>query len=95
MNNDIMNGKWTEIKGEIKKMWGDLTGDELEQSKGNMTSISGLIQQRYGHKKEDVSAKLDGIMARFGQKTEDAKKSLSETTESIKNDLKKNNDQNS
>ncbi len=80
MNKDLMNGKWTEIKGEIRKMWGDVTGDELEQSKGNLTSISGLIQQKYGHKKEEVSAKLDGIMARFSDKTED-----------VKNDMKKNN----
>ena len=80
MNKDLMNGKWTEIKGEIRKMWGDITGDELEQSKGNLTSISGLIQQKYGHKKEEVSAKLDGIMARFNNKTED-----------VKNDMKKDN----
>ncbi len=91
MNNDILSGKWKEIKGEIRNVWGNITGDELEQSKGNLSAISGLIQQKYGHKKEDVSAKLDGIMARFGAATEDAKKTAAQTTENVKKDLRKNN----
>lgn len=91
MNRDVVNGKWNEIKGEIRKMWGDVTGDELEQSKGNLTSIAGLIQQRYGHKKEDVSLKLDQIVSRFDEKKEDLKRDVSQMTETIKNDLKKKN----
>lgn len=91
MNQDVINGKWTEIKGEIRKMWGDVTGDELEQSKGNLTSIAGIIQQRYGEKKEDVSGKLDQIISRFAEKKEDLKRDVSQMAETIKNDLKKNN----
>ncbi len=44
MNQSQMAGKWKEIKGEIRKAWGELTDDEVEQTKGNMESISGLIQ---------------------------------------------------
>lgn len=91
MNQDVMSGKWTEIKGEIRKMWGNVTGDELEKSKGNLTSIAGIIQQRYGEKKEDVSSKLDSIVARFAQTKDDIKKNLAEATETVKKDLKKNN----
>ncbi len=89
MNQDILQGKWKEIKGEIQKTWGDMTSDELEQSKGNLTSISGLIQQKYGYKKEEVSTKLDSILARFGDKVADVKSSAVKMTETIKTDLKK------
>lgn len=91
MNKDIMHGKWNEIKGEIRRVWGNITGDELEQSKGDLTSISGLIQQRYGQKKEDISLELDNIMNRFSHKAEDLKQTIADTTENIKNDLKRNN----
>lgn len=91
MNQDVINGKWNEIKGEIRRIWGDVTGDELEKSKGNLTSIAGIIQQRYGQKKEDVSLKLDQIISRFDEKKDELKRDVSQMTEAIKNDLKKKN----
>ncbi len=33
MNKDQVSGKWTEIKGDIQKAWGNLTDDELEKNK--------------------------------------------------------------
>ena len=88
MNQDIMNGKWKEIKGEIRKMWGNVTGDELEQVKGDMTSISGLIQQRYGHKKEEVSEKLSDLAARFKTKFEAPQDDLKDTADKTIADVK-------
>lgn len=76
LNEDTIKGKWNEIKGEIRTQWGNMTEDELEKSSGNMTSIAGLIQQRYGAKKEEVQAKLEGILAKFSQKTEEVKNKL-------------------
>ena len=73
LNEDTIKGKWNEIKGEIRTQWGKMTEDELEQSSGNMTSIAGLIQQRYGAKKEEVQEKLNNILAKFSKKTEDVK----------------------
>lgn len=81
MNNDMASGKWNEIKGEIKRVWGELTDDELEKSKGDMTAIGGIIQQRYGQKKEEVSSGLKGIYDRFSGKVADK-------TQKIKEDLR-------
>lgn len=68
MNEDIAHGKWVEVKGEIQKIWGDVSGDELEKVKGNLTSISGLIEQKYGHKKEEVTKQLNSILSKFTDK---------------------------
>lgn len=73
MNEEILKGKWNEIKGEILTQWGKMTDDELNQSKGNLTSIAGLIQQRYGAKKEEVQQRLDSILAKFSDRTEETK----------------------
>ena len=64
MNTEVMKGKWLEVKGEILNKWGKLTDNELDQTKGNIASIAGLIQQHYGDLKEDVSEKLNTIFER-------------------------------
>lgn len=68
MNQDIAHGKWVEIKGEIQKMWGDISGDELDKVKGNLKSISGLIEQKYGYKKDEATNQLNTILAKFSEK---------------------------
>ncbi len=92
MNEQILKGKWNEIKGEIQKSWGDITGDELESTKGNLKAIGGILQQKYGHKKEEVRSRLDSIAAKFDQKLEewkdDASSSASDKNKEFKKDLK-------
>ncbi len=70
LNKDIVKGKWLEIKGDLQKTWGKLTDDELEKTKGDITSIQGLIQQRYGEAQEKSSDKLNEIFKKFEDKKE-------------------------
>ncbi len=35
MNQDIIQGKWTQIKGSLKTQWGKLTDDDLARMDGN------------------------------------------------------------
>ncbi len=58
MTNDIFKGKWKQLQGEVQKQWGKLTNDELEETKGEETRLAGLLQERYGYKKEEVRQKL-------------------------------------
>lgn len=73
MDTNMLEGKWNEFKGEVRKIWGKLTGDEVESTKGDMESLSGLIQQKYGSQKDEVSRKLGELRDRF---TEPAKDNL-------------------
>jgi uncharacterized protein YjbJ (UPF0337 family) len=88
LNEETMKGKWKETKGEIQKMWGKLTDDELEQAKGDMTAVSGIIQQRYGESKESVQAKLSdvwtGVKQGVATTAEKAKHAVAEAKESAK-----------
>ncbi len=61
LNETVIKGKWLEIKGDLQKTWGKLTDDELEQTKGDLTAISGLLVQRYGEVQETYAAKLAEI----------------------------------
>ena len=91
LNEDTIKGKWKEAKGEIQKMWGKLTDDELEQAKGDLTALSGIIQQRYGESKESVQTKLNGyfgdIKEGIANTAEKAKNAVSEASENSKQKL--------
>jgi uncharacterized protein YjbJ (UPF0337 family) len=45
---DIMIGKWNEVKGDMRKWWGKLTEDDWEAIKGQRDALLGRLQQRYG-----------------------------------------------
>jgi len=76
MNHDQLESSWKSLKGDIRSAWGKVTDDELERVKGNMTSIAGIIQGKYGDKKEEIKLKLDSIMKKFADKTEATKNKL-------------------
>lgn len=65
MNKDAIKGKWKEIKGELQKAWGNITNDEWEKTQGDMTAISGLIQQKYGKTKEEAKKSVSDVFSNY------------------------------
>ena len=62
MNNDILEGKWKQLKGSVQAKWGEITDDEFEQVKGNRERLVGLVQEKYGKKKDDVRKEVDDYL---------------------------------
>ena len=60
-----MEGKWKELRGQVKEWWGKLTDDDLEQAGGNAEQIVGLLQQKYGytreHAEEEFNQRINGL----------------------------------
>ncbi len=58
MNWDQIQGKWNELKGSVRKQWGKLTDDDLQQIKGERDRLAGLLQQKYGFAKEEAENQI-------------------------------------
>ena len=58
MNKDIAAGKWKQLKGEVKRQWGMLTDDEIDQIEGDSEKLTGLVQERYGKSREDAEREI-------------------------------------
>lgn len=63
MNKDIIEGKWTQLKGQAKAKWGDLTDDDFDVARGNSEYLSGRLQERYGWNRE----RADQEVREFGR----------------------------
>jgi uncharacterized protein YjbJ (UPF0337 family) len=51
---DEIERSWNELKGEVKRQWSKLTVEDVERIKGKYTELPGLLQERYGHAKEQA-----------------------------------------
>ena len=63
MNKDIFEGKWKQMRGQVKGWWGKLTDDDLDRVGGKYDQLVGLIQEKYGYTRERVEDELDKRMA--------------------------------
>jgi uncharacterized protein YjbJ (UPF0337 family) len=59
MNTDVLKGKWHQVKGNVRKQWGKLTDDDLDQIQGDSEILMGRIQERYGRTKDEAQREVD------------------------------------
>jgi uncharacterized protein YjbJ (UPF0337 family) len=59
MNTDTLKGQWQQVKGNIRKQWGKLTDDDMDQIQGDAEILAGKLQERYGHSKDEAKQELD------------------------------------
>jgi uncharacterized protein YjbJ (UPF0337 family) len=57
--NDILFGKWHELKGQVKQQWGKLTDDDLARLNGKTEELAGVLQQRYGYGKAQAENEIN------------------------------------
>ena len=62
MNKDILKGKWTQMKGDLRSKWGKLTDDDLTQIQGDAEKFVGKLQERYGHTREQAEKELNDYL---------------------------------
>jgi uncharacterized protein YjbJ (UPF0337 family) len=63
MNSDILAGNWKQFKGKAQQFWGKLTDDEIDQVNGRVEELAGLLQKRYGYKKDEAEREIDRFLA--------------------------------
>lgn len=58
MNEDIIKGKWKQLKGHARKQWGKLTDDDLDVAEGTREYLIGKIQERTGRARNEVEREV-------------------------------------
>ncbi len=72
MNKDIFEGKWKEMRGQMKEWWGELTDDDLDKADGKADQLVGLLQQKYGYTRERAEEE-------FNRRLDEAKEAVKDS----------------
>lgn len=59
MNRDQVQGTFTKLQGEAKRIWGGLTDDDFKRAEGSSDKLIGIIQERFGDAKDAIRRKLN------------------------------------
>jgi uncharacterized protein YjbJ (UPF0337 family) len=58
MNEDVFEGMWKQMKGNVREWWGKLTDDDLEKIGGKKDKLMGALQERYGYTRERADEEI-------------------------------------
>jgi uncharacterized protein YjbJ (UPF0337 family) len=54
VNAQVLQGQWNQVRGELKKKWGQLTEDDLKFTNGNIDQLIGRIQSKTGEARDSI-----------------------------------------
>ena len=55
MKEEPFKGRWQQFKTEVKREWDRLTDNDLLEAEGDYIKFLGIVQKRYGDRKEEVN----------------------------------------
>lgn len=59
MNSDVFEGRWKQMRGDLKSWWGKLTDDDFEKIGGKKDRLLGMLQEKYGYTREAAQQEID------------------------------------
>jgi len=83
-----LQGQWNQLKGEVKKRWGQLNDDDLKWSGGNIDQLVGRIQQRTGESRDSIEKYLDQLTSQGSSVVSSAVESVGSYAQDITHRLR-------
>jgi uncharacterized protein YjbJ (UPF0337 family) len=81
-------GNWNQLKGKVKEHWGQLTDKEIDEVKGNIDQLIGVIQRKTGEARGQIERFLDQLSDDAGgvfvQASEKAREYMSQGADAMR-----------
>lgn len=58
---DKLSGNWNVVKGKLKEKYGQLSDDDLAYVEGQEDQLIGVLQQKLGKTKEEITKEIDQL----------------------------------
>ncbi|MGH8069764.1 MAG: CsbD family protein [Candidatus Entotheonellia bacterium] len=59
MNSDIFEGRWRQMRGDLRSWWGRLSDNDFEKIAGKKDRLIGMLQEKYGYTREAAQQEVD------------------------------------
>lgn len=87
MTSQVLEGRWTRLRGALQQRWGRLTSDDLDEIEGRRKTLEGKLRERYGFSKhearEQVNDFLDDAGEQLGDLRERWERRMRDTSEEL------------
>jgi uncharacterized protein YjbJ (UPF0337 family) len=97
VNQQILQGRWNEIRGKLRSHWGQLTDDDLTNLQGGVDRLIGTIQRKTGEGRDAVEKYLDEVssegMSTLSEAAENVRQFSQQAAESVQNTARQAADQ--
>jgi len=70
MNTDIFEGRWKQMRGDLRSWWSKLTDDDLENIAGHKDKLLGVLQEKYGYTREEARREVDRRLKEYDERME-------------------------
>jgi uncharacterized protein YjbJ (UPF0337 family) len=60
-----MAGQWKQVKGNVRKGWGRLAGDNDQVERGQREQASGKMQRTYGIRQDEARQQIRELQSRY------------------------------
>jgi uncharacterized protein YjbJ (UPF0337 family) len=87
VNQNVLQGRWNELKGTIGAKWSQLTHDDLRTFNGNVDQFIGLVEQKTGETSEVIRRFLEGLTSHAASSVGGIAETVGDYAQHAANDL--------
>jgi uncharacterized protein YjbJ (UPF0337 family) len=69
MNTDTFEGRWRQMRGELRSWWGKLSENDFEKIAGRKDRLIGTLQEKYGYTREAAQQEVDRRFREYDERT--------------------------
>ena len=81
INEQTFQGRWNEIKGQLRSKWGALTDDDVMSFNGNLEQFIGAIQRKTGEARESIEHFFEQVTSQGAAAIGDASETVQACTQ--------------
>jgi uncharacterized protein YjbJ (UPF0337 family) len=68
MNSDTFEGRWKQMRGELRSWWSRLSDNDLEKIAGKKDRLVGVLQEKYGYTREAAQQEMERRLKEYDER---------------------------